>query len=151
MSAMTEGVVADVEDVLEGEPEVVFHHEIPQSRNQSIKDRLRSAMDTFQKTGVSEIHKLPAEVFVSAKFPSDVKPPRGWEMSLAGKTAGEVTCGDAIEAAAGAILDLRQCSMPLKVENGVRLSINASKDTTLTEGAAEQAAGKFATVCGYGV
>jgi len=120
-------------------------------KSMSTKDRLKAAMKRFEKEGVSAIADLPADIFVQAKFPSEVKPPKGWELGLAGKKAGEVSCQLAVETAGMAILDKRQATVPLATENKVRLSVSASRDNTFTEEAAEQIAGKFATECGYGV
>lgn len=145
MSAIMEDAVAEV-----ALDESVVIHSPPTERTLSVKDKLRAAMKRYEKEGVSGIASLPADIFVQAKFPSEVKPPKGWELGLAGKKAGEVSCELAVETAAMAILDRRQATVPLATENKVRLSVSASRDNTFTQDVAEQVTGKFVTECGYG-
>ena len=142
--------------VLENEEAVETSLDIPQSPPQAdkpltMRERLQLAAKRFAKEGISAVSELPAEVYVQAKFPSDVKPPKGWESAMAGKKAGEVTCREAAEHAGGAIMDKRQASCPIAQDGKVRLSISAQRDVTLPEDAATQLAGKFITECGYAV
>ena len=128
--------------------DVVFHG-TPKSPASGIDALLASAMDAYEKGGISAAQALPAQVFLKAKAKSDASAPKGWESFLGDAKAGDVTGKAAVGAMAQAIVVTRQGSLKLRQDGVVSLSVSASKDVTFPEEAARQIAGKLLSDVGY--
>jgi hypothetical protein len=132
------------------ESEDVVFHGTPKSPSPSgIDALLASAMDAYEKGGISAAQALPAQVFLKAKAKSDASAPKGWESFLGDAKAGDVTGKAAVGAMAQAIVVTRQGSLKLRQDGVVSLSVSASKDVTFPEEAARQIAGKLLSDVGY--
>lgn len=108
---------------------------------------LADCMEAFRSNGISAVAGLDAAQFGRVKLPSDVKPAKGFEAKLKGRTIVSVKAAEWVRAAAEHTLTERQGSMPVTDENGITASASASKKTRFPLTATKQLVGKLLSDC----